>query len=317
MQYRTRPRARPLAAATLASLLVLAACGVSGHGDARTGDTPATTATSSPVPSAPGTGDAAPPRTYSSYVALGDSYAAVGGRALQPTAPPYCRRSADDYPALLLQSPRIAGGTDATCQGARVQNLLEPRVTDSADAGTLPPQIDSLSPDVDLVTLSIGGNDIDFGAIAGCAGRALLLGADSTCRTQLSATTDAALAALPAALDGVYSAVHAAAPEASVVATGYVPLLPAEGTCPGIAGLSADDARWATTLTAELDDVVREAAERNGARYVLPDGAGAHSVCAAPEERWVDLTGQETGSFPMHPTPGGHAAMAAAVEDAI
>ena len=31
-----------------------------------------------------------------------------------------------------------------------------------------PAQFDALTPDTDLVTLSIGGNDIGFGAMVGC-----------------------------------------------------------------------------------------------------------------------------------------------------
>ena len=64
-----------------------------------------------------------------------------------------------------------------------------------------------------------------------------------------------------------------------------------------------------------LNDVVRAAAERNGATYVLPDDAPQHSACS--DEPWVDFTGQDTDSFPMHPTHAGQVAMAQALRRAL
>lgn len=45
--------------------------------------------------------------------------------------------------------------------------------------------------------------------------------------------------------------------------------------------------------------------------------AAEHTACAAVDMRWTSLDGVETDSFPGHPTPLGHEAMAQAVEAAI
>ncbi len=45
-------------------------------------------------------------------------------------------------------------------------DLLQPRETQ--DGGTLPTQLNAVDAETTLVTLSIGGNDLGFGDVAGC-----------------------------------------------------------------------------------------------------------------------------------------------------
>lgn len=331
-----------LAAVACAATSLLAACGPEGAGGP--GDTAPVSAAREGAAQESAAGTPPAPAVYSEYVALGDSYAAVGGTTLDPGSPPFCRRAAANYPALLLQGHRVESGTDTSCQGARIPDLTEPRPTGESAGSpavdeTLPPQLSALTPTTDLVTLSIGGNDIDFGSIAGCFGRSMLAeftlgsaggttagdagddasgnGAPSECRTEFEQGTEDSFAALPAQLDGVYEAIAAASPRATVAATGYIPLIAATDTCAEISAISPQDKEWAAGITGRLNALVREAAERHGALFAEPPGADAHTSCAAPGERWVDFTGADTGSFPMHPTPLGHEAMAAAVEAAI
>src|SRR5690625_7324162 len=47
------------------------------------------------------------PTIYRQYVALGDSYAAMGSRDAQVTGPAECFRSGDNYPAVLAGDDRI------------------------------------------------------------------------------------------------------------------------------------------------------------------------------------------------------------------
>lgn len=99
------------------------------------------------------------PVTYDHYVALGDSFAAMGSRSATTTGPFECFRSVDNYPSLVLADDRVTAGEDVTCS--------------SAVTADIPGQAAALTPDTDLVTLSIGGNDIRFGEIAACFRRAL------------------------------------------------------------------------------------------------------------------------------------------------
>ncbi|WP_426824018.1 SGNH/GDSL hydrolase family protein [Corynebacterium halotolerans] len=243
------------------------------------------------------------------YVALGDSYAAMGSRDAA-TGPEFCLRSTDNYPSLVAADERVRSSTDVTCQGARIPDLLNPR---PADSGELAPQLAALGTDTDLVTLSIGGNDLGFGEIIGCVQENLLGDAQVDCAARLEGTVRTHLAALPEELDELYRHIEDYSGGADVIATGYLPILPEAQTCPEVAAISPADREWAGRLTAELNGVLTDAAERNGASFVLPAGAAEHSTCAEPGQRWTDITGQETGSYPMHPTAAGQAAMAEAV----
>lgn len=303
------------AAGALAAATALGACGA-GEDFAGSADTQASQASQAGDASAAGE---QPARSYDRYVALGDSYAAVGGRDAGFSGPEFCQRSGDNYPSLLLQSDRVLGGEDVTCQGAQVPHLLSPRQTHSADPGSaqIPAQLDALTEDTDLVTLSIGGNDIDFGGIVACYGRSMVTQVASQCGAELDTATDGALAELPSALDSVYEGIADRAPQARIIATGYVPLLGEDDDCTQIGAISPEDRAWAADTIDALNDVISEAAQRHGAEFVLPPQADEHTACAAVDERWVDFSGQETGSFPMHPTPTGHEAVARAVEDAL
>lgn len=246
-----------------------------------------------PEPAVP---EPAAPEPVTRYVALGDSYAAMGGRSAPTSGPEHCLRSADNYPALVLADPLILTGEDASCS--------------SAVTADIPAQATALTPDTDLVTLSIGGNDIRFGDIAGCFHRAL--SQDVDCPALLDAPVHDLLSLLPTELDGVYDLIAERSPGARVIATGYLPLL-TEGECPELAAVPKEHRAWALGVTSEINTVVREAAERHGSEFVLPAGAESHSVCAEPAQRWTDVTGELTDAYPMHPTPAGQRAMAKAV----
>ena len=242
------------------------------------------------------------------YVALGDSYAAMGGRDQPLRGEPFCLRSSGNYPELVH-----AEVTDLTCQGAVTGDLLEPRALGER---TLPAQLDVLTEDTTLVTLSIGGNDLGFGEVAGCIRERIAVETPDNCVDLLEETIGEQLDQLPPQLDHVHEGIKDRAGDAQVVVTGYLPLV-STGECPELGNVSETDRRWAVELTAQINDTVREAAERHDALFVLPDDADEHTSCAPPEQRWADIQGQQTDAYPLHPTSTGHEAMAAAVRDAL
>jgi lysophospholipase L1-like esterase len=91
------------------------------------------------------------------YVALGDSYSAGEGlRPFQPGSPGGCDRSPYAYPLLLTLSKDVQIDFRA-CSGAVTSDI------DLGITGGYPAQIDLLpQPDVSLVTISVGGNDVIF-----------------------------------------------------------------------------------------------------------------------------------------------------------
>lgn len=251
---------------------------------------------------------------------LGDSYAAMGGRESPRSGPDYCYRTIDNYPSLVGE--RVAVFEDATCQGAVTDDLLLPRSTPD---GELPPQVDALGPEVDAVTLTIGGNDIGFGGITDCVLTNVVGQEESDCRGSLENEVTQELDQLPAKLDEVYRQINERTGGAVVVTTGYLPLIspdrvaddaPGE-TCAAVDFMSAADQRWAADLITQLNDLVEEAAQRNGAEFVLPEDSDNHTACAEPDQRWVDLLGVQTDAYPLHPTSLGQQAMADAVTSAM
>lgn len=250
----------------------------------------------------------APNNTYD-YVALGDSYAALGSTSAATTGPEFCLRSTDNYPAGVLASELVTG-SDATCQGAVTQDLIRPRVTGQDE---IPAQVDSLTPSTGLVTLSIGGNDIGFGDIAGCFLQAMNAGQPSHCAGTWEETITTRLRELPSQLDEVYHAIADRSDGARIITTGYLPLIAPGDDCAEIALLGEADRAWVSTLTDDLNGVVADAARRHGATLVLPTETAEHTGCAATDQRWVDFHGDKTGAYAMHPTPAGQVAMAEAI----
>lgn len=264
------------------------------------------------------------------YVALGDSYAAVG--RISPGAwspgPVACVRTDDAYPTVVARELGVGTFVNASCGGAVTDDLWEP------DNG-VPPQFAALNAETDLVSLTIGGNDVGFGAvILACALRPLAdesgllpvadlasgeisegFDASAGCADVIDRQAAAALETLDARLDRVYDEISHRSPEAEVVTIGYLSAIPDEQTIrhsPACAPLMAateaerDKMRF---FQGEINRVVRDAAERNGATAVIPDEPG-HSMCSPAATRWVDLTGIETGAVPVHPTTAGHAHVA-------
>lgn len=285
------------------------------------------------VLSGPGTGPA-------KYVALGDSYAAVGKVA--PGAwgpgPVACVRTDDAYPTVVARELGVGTFVNASCGGAVADDFLEVGRTGA------PPQFNALDADTDLVTMTIGGNDVGFAAvIVACALRPntapellpivdgatgnLSKGFDPTagCADVIDRQAAEALDDLDQRMDAVYAGIAERAPQARVVTVGYLAAVPEDDeiirnspSCAPFMAISQEERAKVRGFQDGINRVVRDSAERNGATAVIPDEPG-HSMCESPETRWVDFTGLETGAVPVHPTSAGHAHVAdrilAAVND--
>lgn len=297
-------RAAALLTAGLTVALALGAC--TGPDD----DEVARTPTDGPVPSPTATGSAESttdaPR-YAHYVALGDSFAALGPTAASTTGPDACHRSTRNYAALLAERPDVGELDDVTCGGAQIPDMT------SSQIPRTPPQFAALAPHTDLVTLSIGGNDIGFGDMVRCIVQTPRVATGAPCRDRLEHTVTDALDDLGSRLDDVYAGIRERSPDARIITTAYLPLVPDHGGCRFVSRMSPGDVTWARHVTERINMVVTDAAARAGGESVLPADAQQRSACAAPEVRYTDFTGVETGSHPMHPTAAGHRAMADSV----
>src|SRR6201986_2745591 len=90
------------------------------------------------------------------YVALGSSFASGPGITTRLPGSSYpCGRSVDNYAHQLARKEHLSL-VDMTCNGAPSENFRR--------AGNFfqPRQIEAVGPDTKLVTVTIGGNDVDY-----------------------------------------------------------------------------------------------------------------------------------------------------------
>ncbi|MGY1780072.1 SGNH/GDSL hydrolase family protein [Geodermatophilus sp. SYSU D01036] len=252
---------------------------------------------------------AAPPGPLR-YAALGDSYSAASGvLPPDPTAAPQCLRSTRNYPHLIAQATG-AQLTDVTCGGADTSDFT------TAQHPGVPPQLQALSPDTQLVTMTIGGNDsgVFIESILRCGTAGLLtLGRGSPCRdTYGTSFEDTVRTTTYPALVQALSAVREAAPRARVAILGYPAILPPTGGCFDRMPIAEGDVPYLHSLQTTLNDAVRRAAAATGVTYVdLTRASAGHDACQPIGVRWVEPVLQGTNAVIVHPNALGEAEMAA------
>ncbi|MGW1679730.1 SGNH/GDSL hydrolase family protein [Saccharopolyspora sp. NPDC002376] len=202
------------------------------------------------------------------YAALGDSYASgVGSREYFDDSGD-CLRSPKAYAQLWADSHDVANFDFAACSGA---------VTDDVNSN----QLDKLSSDTTLVTISIGGNDVGFSSVI----QDCLLGTNDKCDSAVAGGEDKARNELPAKLDATYANIREAAPNAKVVVLGY-PRLNSLGSC-GIPFFSDAKRQRINDGSDVLAGVISERAEAAGFTYAdARDAFDGHGVCAS--EEWIN-----------------------------
>lgn len=245
------------------------------------------------------------------YVALGDSRAAAP-RATSAVTFDGCGRSGQGYPQVIAATIKPASFTDVSCGGATTANIVRtPQQTRRHPAEFVPLQIDSVRSDTTLVTVSIGGNDINWPELLGpCFGT---FGAtDRHCRDNraLKAKMDARLATLPVRLGTVLDAVHLKAPQATVLLIGHGGYFGPTGCSPQ-ANFSAADGPFIQTFFDRFNAVLRTAAENHQAEFVdIAGPAVGHDSCQPEDRRWFQGNVSMKSLLGRHPTPLGSKQMA-------
>jgi lysophospholipase L1-like esterase len=243
-----------------------------------------------PVPKA----EDMPPTTLTGdtrYVALGDSFAAGMGAGDEHGG---CARSAESsYPAVFTTDTGVRLLHNAACSGATTDDLVNK-------------QLWALNGDVDLVSVSIGGNDLGVAALAA----ACAPGPTADCKTDFAAAVDT-IGTLTDRLSATYQAIAAAAPNARIVVTGYPLLfeLPATNN-PEFATTAAVNTATAA-LDADAESAVAREQEHGVKIWYVPVSFTGHGVGST--KPWVNLKGPSA----YHPTAAGYRAYARAVEAAL
>ncbi|MGW6444674.1 SGNH/GDSL hydrolase family protein [Lentzea sp. NPDC055074] len=243
------------------------------------------------------------------YVALGDS-AAAG--PLIPNQDPalWCLRSSDNnYPRI---AAKILGATltDVTCSGAKTEDFSQRQF------GFVKPQYDALKPTTDLVSITIGGNDVGLVQTAlGCI-NLLPEPIGLSCKDRLTAGGDQVAAAIEKwapefgrALDEV----KRRAPKAKILVTGYGTYI-RPGGCYPVQPIWARDADYLQGSVNLLSATAKQEAEKRGATYVdLAAVSVGHDTCARPSERYLEGLIPTTIAAPLHPNAAGMQAFGATV----
>lgn len=150
------------------------------------------------------------------------------------------------------------------------------------------------------MSITVGGNDVGFSSIM----RDCILYGTSTCVREVNSGEDDARANLPGKLDGVYSAISAAAPSARVVVLDYPDFYDLGSYC--VAGLSDESHTKIDEGIDVLDGIVQDAAARHGFTFADVRGAfGGHELC--DNDPWLHSTNFFDLSVSYHPTEAGQA----------
>ncbi|MEV8322011.1 SGNH/GDSL hydrolase family protein [Kitasatospora sp. NPDC056731] len=250
------------------------------------------------------------------YVALGDSYTAVGTlTAPAPGAPSACRQGIDNYPHVVAQNLGLQL-VDVSCSGAQARDMTIAQSPDS------PPQFDALAPSTSVVTLGIGGNDNNTfsTAVRGCEVIDALNVFDigSPCADFYKSTFTDAIASDEVNIAGALQQIHRLSPQAKVFVVGYPDILPQSGNCRPQLTLTTKDTAYLDDIELALNSMLRRTAQSNDATYVdTYTPSIGHDACQSASTRWIEPLVPAGAYAPFHPNAVGQQHTAAAVEAAL
>jgi lysophospholipase L1-like esterase len=271
------------------------------------------------------------------YVALGDSYSAgeglipyLAGTEDTPQGD-RCHRSDYAFPEQLRVVTRDAQGAPTKvepifrpCSGANIVDIFDHVQTHSGVANVQGLQVKPgiLGPDVGLVTLTIGGNDLDFAkALIFCAKRTSCLNDTYQDGKTLEAWAEARLDSLRQELLALFGRLRGGAPNAHIVVLGYPHLLPESR--PSLLGRASFVCKTALEafgrterlgirgITVAFDEMVESVAQEKGLDYVdLPTYFAGHEACGQAGQwiRFAGFDGPRDGWF--HPSRTGQGMIA-------
>jgi lysophospholipase L1-like esterase len=231
------------------------------------------------------------------YIALGDSYAAGTGGGVYTAPPPglpaECRQTAASYPAVRGAALNLG------CFGAKTTDV-------SAVANLYGSALARAS----VVTVTVGGNDVDTGQVAAACSTSA---ASAACGAALYNSLAVKLPELPAKITAMVSTIKKKAPKARVVLTGYPRLFTAR------AGLTAEQALAVRSMNSAADllnATIAYSARANRAGYVsVTERFAGHGIGSA--DPWivapaglcllaVNCPSAVDGADAFHPTAAGY-----------
>jgi len=209
------------------------------------------------------------------YVNMGSSFAAGSGAGPPaPGSPARCYQSSVNY-AHLLAARQGFTLNDVSCGGATSAHILNAW-------NELPAQIDAVTSDTRLVTITIGGNDVAYVGnlvASSCEQGESIRAAGLVLPCPLPfEVPEAAYATLESNLREIARQIAARAPDARVIFIQYIALVP-ETQCAQSRFTEAEAAALRITA-ARLAEITRRAAAETGATVLEMDEISAgHTPC--------------------------------------
>jgi hypothetical protein len=238
----------------------------------------------------------APPPAGARYVNMGSSFAAgpsIAPPADSPTT--RCGRSGQNY------AHQLAGRhglllVDVSCGGSTTAHLLGPW-------NELPPQLDAVDVNTQLVTMTTGGNDLSYlGGLSAMSCANVATKADATpqrpCGVIPPLPKDETYAGVEKRLRQIVAEVHRRAPRARLVIVDYLTILPPTGGC-AVMPLSPAQAESSRGIAQRLDEITVRVAKETGTELIPASKISeGHDVCA--KDAW--LNGYPSPGVPVEPT---------------
>lgn len=270
------------------------------------------------------------------YVAMGDSFSSGEGNpafeaGTDANGVNECHRSPQAYPRLLQNDTTLNLGTTAfvACSGAKTSNILNGGAAEGAWGEK--PQIDALSADTEVATITIGGNDVGFRDFA----TACTVGSCDFATSAYSDIHGKIINDLPGKLSEIYEAIDDATPStANIYVVGYPQIAPAEmptgpnSACYPLNGGTdnpdpeLNDGATAYAVVSELNSVIHDAVTNTNStkfHFVDPNLPGSpfigHDWCQ--QDRYFNLITINNINYSFHPNEDGQEAYKTIVEGEI
>ncbi|MGH3874548.1 MAG: SGNH/GDSL hydrolase family protein [Pseudonocardiaceae bacterium] len=224
------------------------------------------------------------------YVALGDSYSSGVGTGSYDAASGDCARSPLSYPPLWAAANDPAGFEFVACSGATTGDVRGK-------------QISALSPGTNLVTITIGGNDVGFGPVLQTCTFAQ---SDRTCIAAVNTAEAYTRSVMPGRLARIYADIRSAAPDAQVIVLGYPRLFDLAPSCaePLVPNLVRREKlnEGSDVLNTVIQKTV---SQQSGFSFSDVRGRFAgHEVCSA--DPWINGPTTPWSVGPYHPNRAGY-----------
>lgn len=261
-------------------------------------------------------------------VALGDSFSSGHGAAPYDPATVglgnTCFRSPSAWPLLLARKLRVPAGSVA-CNGARAPEVVTSDLR-RAEVERRTSQIARIGGDPELVTITIGGNDVGFSTVL----RRCIAGdcEESYAKPDGGDVLDDRIAVLERELPSTYEAIKLAAPRAQVVVVGYPRLFPravprrVPGDCAAWDRFRPNEILYLNRLTRRLNAAIARAAAARLVTYVGVGDAFEGEELRCTGRSLVHRLRLTLGWPPyrldsFHPNNAGHARLAEEIHEEI